>query len=141
MPQMLTIGDLCRAADAFSCHEFIDSEWLKVDVAIRCHTQEHDDARALAWCSIIIYPIGLLLVNTALLYAARKAILLGRPTTLSRTTAFLHREFKLHYYWWELVEAQAVEIEHEALSATLPLPLHRIHMPLSSGSPSCRLPS
>jgi hypothetical protein len=54
--------------------------------------------------AILIYPIGLLLVNAALLFAARKAIQSRRPTALSRAIAFLHREFKPQFFWWELVE-------------------------------------
>ena len=95
-----------HCADAFSCYEFISSEWLKADVAIQCGTHEHDDAQALAWAAIILYPVGLLALNAALLFAARKAILSGRPTTLSRSISFLYREFEPHLFWWELVEVR-----------------------------------
>ena len=92
------------AFDAFSCYEFTESEWLKADVAIRCHSSEHHDATTLAWAAIIIYPIGLLLLNGALLCAARHAILTGRHTLLSRSIAFLYREYESQFFWWELVE-------------------------------------
>jgi len=92
------------AFDAFSCYEFTESEWLKADVAIRCHTSEHHDATALAWTAIIVYPIGLLLLNGWLLFAARRPILTGRPTLLSRSIAFLYREYEPQFFWWELVE-------------------------------------
>ena len=95
-----------HCADAFSCYEFISSEWLKADVAIQCGTHEHDDAQALAWAAIILYPVGLLALNAALLFAARKAILSGRPTALSRSISFLYREFEPHLFWWELVEVR-----------------------------------
>ena len=65
------------AFDAFSCYEFTDDEWLKADVAIQCHTQAHDDALTLAWAAIIIYPVGLLLVNAAL-YSLLHAQLFSR---------------------------------------------------------------
>lgn len=90
------------AFDAFSCYKFKDSEWLKADVAIQCDTQPHYDALALAWAAIVIYPIGLLLVNAALLFAARHAISSGRPTDLSRAIAFLYREYEPHLFWWEV---------------------------------------
>ena len=79
--------------DAFPCYEFIESEWLKADVSIQCGTGEHDDAKALAWAAILIYPVGLLVLNGALLFAARRAIRNDKPTTLSHAIDFLHREY------------------------------------------------
>ena len=77
------------AFDAFSCYKFADREFLKADVAIECGTAEHDAARALAWIAIFLYPVGLLMLNAALLFAARRAILTNRPTALSRAISFL----------------------------------------------------
>ena len=95
------------AFDAFPCHEFNESEWLKADVAIQCGTPEHDDAKALAWVAICLYPIGLLVLNASLLYTARRAIQstscgVERTTPLSRAISFLHREFEPHLFWWEV---------------------------------------
>ena len=92
------------AFEAFSCYKFTESEWLKADVAIQCNTQPHYVALALAWAAILIYPIGLLVVNATLLFAARHAILSGRPTDLSRAIAFLHCEYKPHLFWWEVTQ-------------------------------------
>lgn len=93
------------AFDAFSCYEWGDgSAYLKADVAIQCHTPDHERAISLAWVAIILYPFGLLVLNGALLFAARKAILAGKPTALSRSIAFLHQEYEPHLCWWELVE-------------------------------------
>ena len=70
----------------------------------------------LAVAAIMIYPVGLILTNALLLFCARKAILAERhhaevarrlpkgakksgtamgSTTLSRATAFLHKEFEV----------------------------------------------
>ncbi len=92
------------AFDAFACYEFTESTWLKVDVSIQCYTDQHDEAIALAWVALLVYPIGTLALNAALLYAARHAILNNKPTPLSVAIAFLHREFEPQYFWWELVE-------------------------------------
>lgn len=92
------------AFDAFSCYHFLQSSWLKADVLVRCGSAEHRDVKALAWVGIIFYAIGLLLLNAALLYHARRAILTRNPTVLSRAIQFLYREFEPHLYWWELVE-------------------------------------
>ena len=40
----------------------------------------------------------------ALLLLSRKAILREEPTTLSRALAFLHEDYKPHFFYWELVE-------------------------------------
>ena len=92
------------AFDAFACHTFTQSKWLKVDVSIQCGTTEHAKVIGLAWVAIVLYPIGLLALIGGLLFAARHAILANKPTALSRATAFLHREYEVHLFWWELVE-------------------------------------
>ena len=92
------------AFDAFACHKFASSEWLKADVSIRCDSAKHDEAKALAWAAIILYPIGLLLLNGGLLFSARQAIINHQPTTLSRATTFIYHEYEPQFFWWELVE-------------------------------------
>ena len=51
-----------------------------------------------------MYPVGLIVLNCALLVASRKAILTRRPTLLSKATAFLHKEYEPWAFWWELME-------------------------------------
>jgi hypothetical protein len=46
----------------------------------------------------------LLVLNTALLYRARDAIRSNKPTAFSSAMFFLHRKYKKHLFWWELVE-------------------------------------
>ena len=78
--------------------------WLKADVSIQCDTPDHNFAISVAIFAIILYPIGVLGTNALLLFKARKAILSGRETSLSRSIAFLHREYEPQMFWWELVE-------------------------------------
>ena len=85
--------------DAFSCYDFESSEWLKADVAIQCYTSKHNDAKGLAWVAILVYPIGMIVVNSLLLFRARHAILSGNQTPLSRAVAFLYREYEPHMFW------------------------------------------
>ncbi len=98
------------AFEAFACHTFTNSEglvesrWLKADVSIQCGTDEHNEAIALSWMAILLYPIGLLALCGGLLFAARSAILTKRPTALSRAISFLWFEFEPHFFWWECVE-------------------------------------
>ena len=58
----------------------------------------------LAWAAVVIYPVGLVVLNASLLFCARKAITSKRETPLSKAIAFLHKEYEPHLFWWELVE-------------------------------------
>ena len=42
-------------------------------------------------------PVGIFTFNAAMLYRARKAIYSERPTLLSRTLEFLHKEYGITY--------------------------------------------
>ena len=44
------------------------------------------------------------MLNAALLFCSRNAILLDKPTALSKAIRFLHKEYEPHIFWWELVE-------------------------------------
>lgn len=83
-----------KAFEAFSYYTFDDGfSCLVADVAISCGTNEHRQVRAIAAIAIFVYPVGLLLLNGFLLLAARKAILQGQPTELSKAIDFLHHEY------------------------------------------------
>ena len=86
---------LPQAFEAWSCYTFAESAWLSQDVDVQCGTDEHRRVKAVAIVAIVIYPAGLLILNTALLYSARHAILKRRPTALSQSIAFLHREYEV----------------------------------------------
>lgn len=87
---------------AYYYYRFDEEEWLRADVSIKVGTAAHQEALALAWVAICIYPIGLFIFCALLLFRARTAILTQHPTALSRSIAFLHREFELHFFWWEV---------------------------------------
>ena len=93
------------AFEGFPCYEFEDGRgWLIADVAIECRTPDHNRATLLAWVAVIIYPVGLWLSNLMLLWRARDAIKGGKQTPLSRSIAFLFKEYEPEFYWWELAE-------------------------------------
>ena len=50
------------------------------------------------------YPLGMLLLMGAFLFATRKAIRANRPTYLSTALSFLYREYRTAAFWWELME-------------------------------------
>ena len=67
-----------------------------MDVSIEQSSREYkEEIVPLALAAILIYPVGLVLLNSLLLFCARKAIVEKRGTTLSRATAFLHHEFEV----------------------------------------------
>ena len=43
-------------------------------------------------------------LNAALLFRARGHIRSKRKTPLTTSLGFLHREFQIDYFWWELME-------------------------------------
>ena len=93
------------AFDAFSCYDFQDgASYLVTDVTIRCGSDQHWQAKRVAILGIFLYPVGLLVLNASLLVFSREAILVQKPSALSRATAFLHREYKRDFYLWELAE-------------------------------------
>ena len=99
------------AFESFSCYTFDNGafSWLSTDVSIDCNERmtsgsEYSKVYGTAWLAIALYPIGLILAFGFLLFRARHAIRHDKPTALSASIAFLHREFEPHFYWWELVE-------------------------------------
>ena len=82
------------AFEGFPCYSFEGGRgWLIADVSIECNTPDHDSATALAWVAVIVYPVGLMVGNLFLLFLARNAIIDGKETPLSRSIAFLYREY------------------------------------------------
>ena len=78
--------------------------FLIADVNIECRTPQHDQVKLLAWTAVIIYPVGLMVLNSLLLMKASKAIVAGSNTPLSRSIQFLFKEFNVTTFWWEIAE-------------------------------------
>ena len=94
-----------RAFQAFDCEDFDDgTRFLRADYSLACYGTEHGRVVSLAWVAIALYPLGVPLLYLALLLSARKAILTEQPTELSRSLTFLHQDYTLSMFWWELVE-------------------------------------
>ena len=95
------------AFEAFSCFAFEDGRaWLIADVSIECSTDAHNQIVALSTVAVVIYPVGLFMLNALLLFLARKSIRSGdkAPTTLSSSIHFLYNEYEPDFFWWELME-------------------------------------
>ena len=95
-----------KAFQAFSCYNFDEgtpdsTSWLRADVSIECGTGSHAQVQTLGYVAIIVYPVGLLLLFGVLLYTSRDEIKSGRQATrLSKSIAFLYREYETGWYGW-----------------------------------------
>ena len=94
------------AFEAFSCYDFgpDDGRWLIVDVSVQCGSSTHRYLLFIAWQAIVAYSVGLLVTYWALLLRACRAIKRRQPTPLSDALRFLHEEYSVEYWFWELVE-------------------------------------
>ena len=65
---------------------------------------------ALIWSAVIVYPIGVTVFCALLLRSASTDIKatgqtgLEHGTLLSRAIGFLHDEYNVTFFWWELME-------------------------------------
>ena len=94
-----------RAFQAFDCEEFDDrTRFLRADYSLDCDDPEYRRVFDLALVAIALYPVGVPVLYLTLLLCARKAILTEQPTGLSRSLTFLHQDYELSMYWWEMIE-------------------------------------
>jgi hypothetical protein len=94
-----------RAIQALDCEEFDEGRrFLRVDYSLDCNDAEYRRVFFLACLAVTLYPVGVPLLYLTLLLCARKAILTEQPTALSRSLTFLHQDYELSMYWWEMVE-------------------------------------
>ena len=98
------------AFEAFPCYDVElglgeRGRWLIADVAIDCDAPAHDSVQTIAWIAVLVFPVGITLGTGALLFRARKAIVSESPTKLSTAIAFLHREYKTDFFFWEVCRA------------------------------------
>jgi len=79
--------------------------YLVTDVSVEKSTEKYNLVLAWAIASIAVYPVGLLVMNTVMLYLSRKSIDGTEPhTPLSRAILFLYKDFHPLAYWWEVME-------------------------------------
>ena len=116
-----------RAFQAFDCEEFDDgTRFLRADYSLDCDDPEYRRVYDLAWVAIALYPLGVPLLYLTLLWCARKAIRTEQPTALSRSLTFLHQDYELSMYWWEMIEISKkarcplICTAHEVLHTHLP---------------------
>ena len=83
----------------WSCEGFAYSQtedqrfYMRKAPSIRCYaSDDHARVQGVAWPLIALWPIGCLVLYTALLWRARTSILSRTPNRLVRCIAFLHRD-------------------------------------------------
>jgi hypothetical protein len=78
--------------------------YLLDDLALDCDSDKYTATLTVAISTLIVWPVGVPLLYAVLLWMSRDALTNGRPTPLSRATAFLSDDYKLKAFWWEPVE-------------------------------------
>ncbi|KAL1524680.1 hypothetical protein AB1Y20_019566 [Prymnesium parvum] len=78
--------------------------YLANDLSVRCDdSDEYDDIISVAWLFIAVWPIGMVAMYIALLVPCRNLLRDEHvESPLLRATAFLHRDYKIGYFWWEV---------------------------------------
>ena len=81
--------------------------FLNADLQIVCggndYPEEYDAITTIAYCFLMLWPIGMPLIFFFVLYPNREALRQRRSTRMVQATAVLHKEYNPMYYWWEIV--------------------------------------
>ena len=122
-----------RAFQALECEDFFydgtgkATRFLRADYSLDCDDAEYRQVSDLAWLAIALYPVGVPVLYLTLLLCARKAIRTEQPTALSRSLTFLHQDYELSMYWWEMVD-----ISKKARCPVCTASILRTHLPAAS---------
>jgi len=91
---------------SFAYDELEEHSFLAEDLSVRCDASdgEYGSIQTIAWVLVGIWPIGMVVAYALLLVPCHS--LLHDETaesSLLDATAFLHRDYKTEYYWWEVI--------------------------------------
>jgi len=82
-----------------------ERSFLAQDMSVSCdESEEYSRVLLVAWILVTIWPVGMVLTYAALLFPLRNDFHeeeLQLP--IVHATAFLHRDYKPAYFWWEVV--------------------------------------
>jgi hypothetical protein len=81
-----------------------ERRYLQNDLTLSCDSQQYSVAYTTALLLIAVWPVGVPLLYSALLLASRGALRNGKPSALSRATAFLAGDTHPWAFWWEPLE-------------------------------------
>eukprot|EP00966_Prymnesium_polylepis_P328539 7384345-Prymnesium_polylepis.2 len=95
----------------FACESFeydnasnTTRRYLHADLALDCDSSQYRATKTVAFVFLALWPIGVPVLYTFLLWMSRDALRTGVPTSLSTATAFLSDGCKSSAFWWEPVE-------------------------------------
>ena len=91
-------------AETVSMHSYLHS-----DLRVRCseggyNGAEHNLIKRIAVTFIAIWPVGMVALYAIVLMPARASLLARSQTALVRGTRFLHKDYRVECFYWELVE-------------------------------------
>jgi hypothetical protein len=94
---------------AWDCREFMDDtatgstkRFLREDMSVQCGSDEHEQIQSVAYVFFAIWPVGMPLTYLLALLACRGALTEGRSTLLTHATSFLHEDYTISFFWWEV---------------------------------------
>ena len=94
--------------------------YLLEDNSIECGSGEHNSIRRLPIASIVIWPVGSMVLYSSLLIACYKPLRANLHTALTCSTAFLHQDYETQWCWWEALELARRLLLTGAVTAMIP---------------------
>ena len=81
--------------------------FLNEDLRVVCggndYPEEYEEIKRLASFFLLIWPVGMPVLYLLVLFPIRKALWQERNTRAVQATAFLHKEYKPTYFWWDVL--------------------------------------
>ena len=98
-----------RIFRAFLCETFqydgdTTRRYLYADLTLSCDSDEYETTQDTAFVMLALWPVGIPLLYTALLWASRVTIRRGQTTQLSLATRYLWGDYEAATFWWEPLE-------------------------------------
>ena len=95
--------------DDTAINEVSSQSYLRYDLRVRCSDggfrgAEHETIKSIATTLACFWPVGMTGVYGASLFACRVSLRARQHTPLVRATTFLHHDYKIDFYYWELIE-------------------------------------
>ena len=95
--------------DARDTNNILYQSYLRNDLSVRCSEfgfsdPEHNAIRTAALILMAIWPVGMVALCTVTLLLCRRSLAAHVITPLNRATRFLHQDYKVEWFAWELLE-------------------------------------
>jgi hypothetical protein len=106
---LLVPGTAARVFKTFLCDPFEFGEettrrYLHDSLDVSCDADDYTATQFIAVVFVAIWPVGVPVLYSALLFASRESLQNGDQTRLSRATTFLSADYVSYAFWWEPVE-------------------------------------